>query len=171
MLGAVRSLPVDIVEHPGGIRIAGLTPGLVRKLLARRLGAAQVEAAEIHQEPCACALKSALVPGGGKAWWRAVMAHTPFGASCVQDQWPYLGAMCRACASQDAPRRPARMDIECFYLMRTGTWGKAMRKMETRALAVDHIHASPGRRAAIWNAYLTSPCPLSRTRDRAGPDY
>ena len=87
------------------------------------------------------------------------MDHTPFGASCVKDQWLYLGAICRTCASQDMPRRPARMDIDCFYLMRKGTWGKAMRKMESRALTVDHIHASPGRRAAIWNAYLASLIP------------
>ena len=51
------------------------------------------------------------------------------------------------------------MDIECFYLVRTGTWGKAMRKMETRALTVQQIQASPGRRAAIWNAYLASLVP------------
>ena len=51
------------------------------------------------------------------------------------------------------------MDIDCFYLMRTGTWGKAMRKMATRALTIDHIHASPGRRAAIWNAYVASLVP------------
>ena len=87
------------------------------------------------------------------------MAHAPFGDTCVQDQWPYLGAVCMTCTTQDMPRRPARMDTGCFYLMRTGTWGKAMREMASRARTIDNIHASPGRRAAIWNAYVASLVP------------
>ena len=40
-----------------------------------------------------------------------------------------------------------------------GTWGKAMLKLRTRASALHNTHASPGRRAAIWNAYMASLIP------------
>ena len=51
------------------------------------------------------------------------------------------------------------MAIKWFRIMRKGTWGKALKKMNTRTLTVKHIHASPGRRAAIWNAYVASLIP------------
>eukprot|EP00959_Pyramimonas_sp_CCMP1952_P380617 7974494-Pyramimonas_sp.AAC.1 len=43
--------------------------------------------------------------------------------------------------------------------MITGTWGKAMGKMRTRALALYDARASPGRRAAAWNARVASLIP------------
>ena len=115
---ALLTLPVDVQSHETGVRVFGLTPELTKKLLARRLGDSALCAAETHQEPCQCALKSALVPSASKEWWQALMSHTPFGSECVQDQWPYLGATCTRCFNQDRLPRGIGMEIGWFRMMR-----------------------------------------------------
>ena len=154
---ALEQIPVEWERHGHGTLVSGLTPELVRKLLCRRLGN-RVGATEVVTRPCNCSLKTALVPASHKSWWSALMAHTPFGASAVRSQWPYLGAMCTICSEQEPPAN-RRMTADCFEMMRTGTWGKAMLKLRTRSAALHSTHASPGRRAAIWNAYMASLVP------------
>eukprot|EP00959_Pyramimonas_sp_CCMP1952_P055375 1157748-Pyramimonas_sp.AAC.1 len=41
---------------------------------------------------CRCNFKIALVPASNHEWWRRAMDYTPFGASAVMPQRPYLGA-------------------------------------------------------------------------------
>ena len=56
-LRAIQTLPVDCISHEDGVRLVGLTPELVRKLLERRVGAARLSGAIIHETPCRCSLK------------------------------------------------------------------------------------------------------------------
>ena len=51
------------------------------------------------------------------------------------------------------------MSPERFPLLRTGSWGKAVPKMRTRAAALHAVRASPGRRALMWNACVVSLIP------------
>ena len=139
--------------------VMGLTPELVRRLLRLELGHAAVEGAWTWQQPCACTFKTALVPAANQDWWKAVMAHSPFGASCVRLHWPYLGATVAARTAQAVPPRNGGMTAEQVDTLISGTWGKAMGKMRTRSLTLYDAHASPGRRAAAWNAYIVSLIP------------
>eukprot|EP00959_Pyramimonas_sp_CCMP1952_P186524 3900423-Pyramimonas_sp.AAC.1 len=53
---------------------------------------------------------------------------------------------------------PAQVDA-----MITGTWGKAMGKMRTMTLTLYDARASPGRRAAAWNACVAPLSPIQPT--------
>ena len=156
---ALATLPVDWTRASDGtITITGLTPPVVDRLLRRRLGERVGPTQVVHSE-CRCSLKTAIVPSRYAPWWRRLMDFSPFGASSVQDKWPYLGACCVVCARETADQTGLTMSTECLNMLRQGTWGKAMTKLRTRAASAVQTHASPGRRAAIWNTYMISLIP------------
>ena len=88
-----------------------------------------------------------------------VMARAPFGSSCVQLQWPYLGAAVVSRTDGPVPPRGGAMTAPQVNALITGTWGKALGKMRMRSLTLYEAHASPGRRAAAWNACIASLVP------------
>ena len=163
-------LPVTLSRTDAGLPlVVGLVPDLVKRLIEHDLGADAVAGAWIWQTQCRCKFKTALVPAGGQEWWKAVMSTSSFGASCVRLMWPYLGAMVAARTSDDTPPRRGGMTASQVDAMIAGTWGKAMGKMRTRSLTLHDAHASPGRRAAVWNAYIASLVPYPAQYTPASP--
>ena len=138
--------------------LAGLPPTPLRALLARRLGNQAAQGAVDLVTQRGRPLKSALVPGADLDWWRELLAFSLFGRSCVQDRWPYLGAVC-------ATRQPLaqgglhRISPEMLHALRAGTRGKAFAKLGPRARGILSTRGSAGRRAQLWSTYVSSLSP------------
>ena len=73
------SLPVRAHCSQDGMRVTGLPPDLLRRLLARRIGVNAAGAGVAFSRNCHCSLKSALVPASDLDWWRDLMDFPPSG--------------------------------------------------------------------------------------------
>ena len=87
------------------------------------------------------------------------MDSSSFGASSVQAHWPYLGTTVAARSMVPLGPPGGRLTAGQLASLLAGTWGRAMIKMRDRAITLHLAHASPGRRAAAWNAYIASVIP------------
>ena len=164
---AVDTLPIRVRTLPDGQSfVTGFPPPLLRELLAVVLPSALISTSALHEVPCTCALKTAVVPAWDLDWWRSLMAYSPFGASCVHASYPYLGATC-ACRGRGPappphpdglppPQAPPQDDPALLATLRHGTWGKAVGKLGSRSRAMVASHSSAGRRAQLWNTYEAS---------------
>ena len=159
LLDLCEQLPITLGKTHNHLNIVrGLTPELTRRILASEFGEA-VRDAWVWHEPCTCSFKTALVPASGHDWWRALMEHSPFGASCVKLQWPYLGATITSRATDITPPQDGRLTRDMVDSLLTGTWGKPIAKMGLRAITLKESTPSPSRSAAAWNAYMVSLVP------------
>ena len=157
---ALADAPVTVTRHPDGLRISGLPGDLLVDLVRHTAGDAAAAVCSPWATRCSCRFKTALVPASHHAWWRELMAATPFGESAVVDRWPYLGAVIVSRAGEgESPPPAARLTAGQVDDLVRGTWGRILPRLRDRAMALHLASMSPSRTAAAWNAYLVSLVP------------
>ena len=70
----LASFPVDVCREGGEVRIYGLPPAAVQRILDSVLGTGWGEDIRHCRGPCTCGLKTAMVPAHSLDAWQAAMA-------------------------------------------------------------------------------------------------
>ena len=168
---ALAHLPVVITEAGAVSALRGVDADTLCTLLSH---AVPHWCAEhwIRRTTCTCGIKTAVVPASQRDQWRLAMTHSPFRADSVVDTWQYLGVGVAGLTMTDVGRAPVYTQ-DALRAVQQATWGRALRKADLRARGMLAAQASPGRRAALWNTYVTSlvtyqaqTCPPSLAAER-----
>ncbi len=132
--------------------------GLPPSLLLAIIGHVVPHGSPCHPiaRPCACKLKTAVVPVAGIAQWRGAMEGGIIESSNITRSWTYLGTAAAfphpaADPAADLPsgswHRAALASVQAL------TWAPGLAKLTARASDIAALRGSFGIRAAEWNMY------------------
>ena len=100
---ACQTLPAQWTVQGCWTTIRGIPAHIIDRVARRCAGPLWADDIRIIREPCACTVKSVVVPQQRHQEWRHAMALGPFGPSCVACGDRYLGAWVEAPAVANLP--------------------------------------------------------------------
>ena len=123
--------PVDIYAHDASVhRVRGFWAPLLVRILDHTCPG-WCDQYQLHELPCECGLKTAIVPAQHVDGWRLVFCDTLIGKDGVRPEWPYLGAIVAGCLSGPGARKNRQM-------VQQGIWKRPESRLDAR---VDMIAA------------------------------